>query len=396
MASTKRSDGEGSVYQRHRPECDRAKGCPCPWQGVLVTGWIDRKPIRKKVSGKSKAAVATRLRELREKVEHGHLPSGRVPTVAEWMTYWLENIVTKENRPSTVAAYRTYVNRYIIPLLGRHRLDRLTPEHIGAAWDVLATEGCPGKVAARPLSATSIHQAHAILSAALKVAIMRRVLVHNPATMMKAPSKGDQRIVVLTKVQAKRVVAVAHEHRNTARWTVAFTLGLRQGEALGLRWEDIDLEGGTMRIRNALGRVTGKGLVLGPVKSKSGERVIALPKPMLADLKAHRAAQNAERLAAGNWWNEGDYVFANIDGRPIDPKADWTTWRERLAEAQVPMVRLHAARHTAITMMLAMGVPPLVVKEIAGHAKFSTTEAYNEKVDELHLDAAEKMAAFWD
>lgn len=401
MASKQTSDGEGTVYRRHKPDCahkgDPDGKCGCPYQGVLVIGWTaDKKPIRKKVTGKSKSATRARLRELRERVEHGHLPRGRVPTVAEWMTHWLETIAAERNRPSTLAAYATYVNRYIVPLLGRHRLDRLTPEHIEAAWRSLATDGCPGKVGAKPLSATSIHQAHVILTRALKVAQQRRVLIQNPASLMDAPSKADTRIEVLTKAQAQSVVDIARRHRNAARWTVAFSLGLRQGEALGLRWEDVDLDGGVIRVRNALGRVTGQGLKLGPVKSRSGDRAIVLPKPMLADLKAHRAAQNAERLAAGNWWHEGDYVFANLDGKPIDPKADWMAWRERLIEAGVPMVRLHAARHTAITMMLAMGIQPQVVKEIAGHAKFSTTETYIDKVDELHLDAAEKMAAFWD
>jgi integrase len=401
MASKTTSDGEGSTQRRHKPDCplrgDRDAKCACPWQGVLVVGWTaDKKPIRKKVTARSKSAAKAKLRELRERVEHGHLPNGRVPTVAEWMTHWLETIAAERNRPSTLAAYATYVNRYIIPLLGNHRLDRLTPEQIETAWRSLATVGCPGKAHPKPLSPTSVHQAHVILTRALKVAQQRRVITMSPTSLMDAPSKADTSIEVLTKAQAQRVVEVARRHRNAARWTVAFSLGLRQGEALGLRWQDVDLETGRVHIANALGRVTGTGLVLGPVKSKSGVRTMVLPKPMLAELKAHRVTQNAERLAAGSWWHEGDYVFANPDGRPIDPKADWTTWRERLLEAGVPMVRLHAARHTAITMMLALGIQPQVVKEMAGHAKFTTTEGYVDKVDELHLDAAEKMAAFWD
>jgi integrase len=400
MASKTTSDGEGSVQRRHKPDCphksDRDAKCACPWQGVLVVGWtVDKKPIRKKVTARSKSAAKAKLRDLRDRIKGGQLPSGRVPTVAEWLTYWLENVAL-ERRTSTVQAYRTYVNRYLIPLLGRHRLDRLTPEHISAAWTELRTNGCPGKVGAKPLSPTSVHQAHVILVRALKVAQQRHNLVHNPAALMDAPSKADTKIVVLTKAQAKRVVEVAREHRNAARWTVAFTLGLRQGEALGLRWQDVDLEQGRIHVQSALGRVTGKGLVLGPVKSSSGNRTLVMPGPLLAEMKAHRAAQNAERLAAGNWWHEGDYVFANLDGKPIDPKADWTAWRERLTAAGVPLVRLHAARHSAITMALALGTPPQVVKEWAGHAKFSTTEGYVDTVDELHMDAAERMAAFWD
>lgn len=387
MASKTRTNGQGSVY--YDKSRDR-------WIGVYVATWRDGRPVRRKVSAKTKTAANAKLRTLLDQIHDGTLPSGRVPTVREWMTYWLTNVAARKNRPSTLAAYGTYVNRYIIPLLGDRRLDRLTPEHIDAAWEHLTTIGCPGKDNPRPLSPTSAHQAHVILSRALKVARERGHVRDNIASLMDAPSVADTKVEVLTKAQARSVVEVAQRRRNAARWTVAFSLGLRQGEALGLRWEDVDLERGILRVAHSLGRVTGKGLVLGPVKSRTGQRTIALPRPLLAELKAHRVAQNAERLAAGSFWTDHDYVFATETGAPIDAKRDWRAWRELLADAEVPIVRLHAARHTAITMLLAMGVPPQVVKEIAGHAKFSTTEGYVDRVDELHLDAAQKMAAFWD
>jgi integrase len=386
MASTKRSNGEGSLY--YDKSRDR-------WVAVRVVGFRDGKPIRRKVSAKSRANAAAKLRELDDKIQAGTIPSGRIPTVREWMTYWLNEVAAERNRPSTVKAYRTYVDRYIIPLLGDHRLDRLSPEHLSAAWRSLMTDGCPGKDDARPLSSTSAHQAHVILSRALKVAQQRGHVAKNVATLTDAPPVQNADMEVLTRDQARRVVEAAHGHRNAARWTVAFTLGLRQGEALGLRWRDVDLARGTLKVEHSLGRVTGEGLRLGPVKSKTGRRTIAIPKPLLAELKAHRQAQAAERLAAGSMWHDGDFVFATVFGKPIDPKSDWEAWRALLVEAEAPMVRLHAARHTAITMMLALEIPAHVVKEIAGHAKFSTTEVYVDKVDELHLDAAERMGAFW-
>ncbi len=389
MASSKRSDGEGSVYY------DKARD---RYVAVLVTGWHDGKPIRKKVSATSKTAAAAKLREMRDKVAKGELPHGRQPTVAEWLEHWLDRCAngSRPLKPATLAAYDTYVHRYLIPLLGRHRIDKLTGDHIEAAWTSLLEDGCPGKPGAKPLSATSVRQAHAILSRSLKIAKQRQHLVHNPCEQVEKPSPRAPEMQVLTMEQAQRVVKAARNHRNAARYTVAFTLGLRQGEALGLRWEDIDLDRGILHVRHSLGRVKGKGIVLGEVKSKKGVRPIALPKPLLADLRAHRTAQNAERLAAGTYWHDGDFVFCQVNGKPYDAHADWRLWRERLAEAQVPPARLHAARHTAVTMLLAMGVPPHVVQEIAGHAKFSTTEAYIDRVDALHLDAAEKMAAFWD
>jgi integrase len=402
MASKNRSDGDGSIYQRHDhetcpPLVDKVRPphkCQGKWVGVRVTGWRDGRPIRRKVSATSKSGAAAKLRRLDEELERGMVTAGRPVTVEKWMTYWLEEIVPAKNRPNTVRTYRTYVTRYIIPLLGHHRLDRLTAEHISDAWRQLMTTGSPGQAKPKPLSSTSAHQAHVILSRALKVAMSRGYVNRNVATYGDAPSVRNQPIEVLDKAQAQAVIAAAHGKRNAARYTVAFSLGLRQGEALGLRWSDVDLERGTLTVRRSLNRVTGEGLRLGPTKS-GRERTIALPGPLLAEIKAHRVTQNAERLAAGNWWDDGDYVFTKPDGRPHDGKDDWRLWRALLDEAGVPHVRLHAARHTAATMLLALGVPVKVAAEILGHTKTSITEGYQHRVDDLHVAAAEQLAAAW-
>lgn len=393
MASNKRSDGEGSLYQRHVKDCARpinARGdsaCKCPWRGALVIGWSEDKPIRKRVTAANRAAAATKLRKLSEDVKKGQLPHGRIPTVAEWVTYWLEQIVAERNRPNTVRTYRTYVEQYIVPQLGRHRLDKLTPEHITVAWRNLAADG---------LGRNSIHNVHAALSRSLKVAQQRGKVIANAATLMDAPPRVRQEPVVLDKEQARAVITAARDGRNAARWTVAFSLGLRQGEAVGLRWSDVDLDRGVLVVRHSLGRVKGKGLVLGPTKSGK-PRTIALPAPLLTDLKAHRKAQAVERLAAVNEWHELDFLFPWPDGRPIDPREDRDHWKALLKKADVPDVRGHSARHTAATMLLAVGVPIEVVKEILGHSSITVTQIYQHRVNDLHLDAAQRMAsAYWD
>lgn len=393
MASSKRSDGEGSLYQQHATDCARptnARGdstCKCPWRGALVIGWHGKSPIRKRVTARTRADAAAKLRKLDEELRKGRLPRGRIPTVGEWLTYWLEQIVATKNRPNTYRTYRTYVNHYLVPTLGRHRLDKLSPEHIDAAWKKLRADG---------LSENTLHNAHAALSRALKVAQQRGKVVSNAATLTDAPKRTREEPVVLDKDQARAVIAAARDGRNAARWTVAFSLGLRQGEALGLRWSDIDFDAGLLTVRHSLGRVAGKGLVLGPTKGGK-PRTIALPAPVLAELKAHRKAQATERLAAGNQWHDLDYVFAWPDGRPIDAKEDRNRWKALLTIAEVPDVRGHTARHTAATMLLALGVQIEVVKEILGHSSITVTQIYQHRVNDLHLDAAQRMAsAYWD
>jgi integrase len=335
---------------------------------------------------------------MREQIEAQEMPVGTTPTVEKWLTYWLDEIAAKKVRPSTLRGYRTYVDRYLIPLLGSKRIDKLTPEHIAAAWDTLQTIGCPGvgtEDAPKPLSSTSAHQAHRILARALKVAHQRGHVTRNVATLLDAPQPRDVEIEPLTKAEAQRVLDAAAGRRNAARWRVAVSLGLRQGEALGLRWADVDLEAGTIAVRHALTRIKGQGYVVGPVKSRAGRRIIALPKPFIAELKAHKKAQNAERLAAGSFWTDGDFVFAREDGRPLSPSNDWREWKDILKAAKVPDKRLHDARHTAATMLLAMGLSPRVAMEILGHSRITITQRYQHVVDELHQDAADKMGAFW-
>lgn len=397
MASTKRSDGEGSIYF----DASRKR-----YVGSYVVGWRDGKPIRKKVSGTSRAAAAAKLRELREKVAAGELPSGRLPTVAEWMTYWLDQIAAHKVRPSTMRGYRTYVDCYINPLLGDRRIDRLTPEHIADAWHQLQTVGRPGVPNPRPLSPTSALQAHRVLARALKVAHQRGIVTRNVATLLDAPTPADVEMEPLTKADARKVLNAAKGRRNAARWSVALSLGLRQGEALGLKWDHVDLEAGTVAVRRALSRVKGKGLVLGPVKSRAGRRTIKVPGPLLAELKTHRVRQNTEKLAAGSFWltevgniegdtTANDLVFTHEDGRAIDPKLDWMAWKQLLDAAGVPDRRLHDARHTAATLLLAQGVPPRVVMEILGHSRITVTSKYQHVLDEMHTDAAAKMATLW-
>jgi integrase len=391
MASPKRSDGEGSIYY------DNGKARHV---GVLVVDWRDGKPVRRKVSAKSRADCARKLRELREKIAAGTLPPGRVPTVGEWLTHWLDEIAAAKVRPSTMRGYRTYVERYLIPLLGKHRIDRLTPEHVQAAWRALQETGRPGGGASgkpvKPLSPTSARQAHRILARALKVAQQRGHVQRNVATMVDAPTPADVEMEPLTLADAQRVLAAAHGTRMQARWSVALSLGLRQGEALGLTWERVDLEDGVIHVRQALSRQTGKGLVFGPVKSRAGRRSVKMPSELLAELKAHRKAQTEERLKAGSWWTDHDLVFCGEDGKPIDPKADWSAWRKLLETAGVDPHRLHDARHTAATMLLAQGVPTRVVMEIMGHSQIGVTSKYQHVVDEMQRDAMQRMgSALW-
>lgn len=386
MASATRSDGDGSIYEDRHGK----------WHGVLVVGWRDGRPQRRKVSANSRGKAASRLRELRDKIAAGQLPSGRTPTVEEWMTYWLDQIAARKLRESTLAGYRSKAGQYIVPLLGNHRLDRLRPEHVEQAWDELLSTGNPSDDSNTPLSGTTVLQAHRILSRALKVAQQRAYVQRNACTMIDAPTPSGEEMHPLTRDEALRVLQTCEGKRSAARWSVALSLGLRQGEALGLAWRDVDLDAGTVTVRQALSRVAGKGLVVGGLKSPKSRRTIALPAALTSQLRAHRKEQNAERLAAGSWWTDHGLVFTTDSGAPVDPRRDWQAWRDLLEEADVPPRRLHDARHTAATLLLLQKVQPRVVMQILGHSQISVTSNYQHVVDEMQTEAAARMdAALW-
>jgi integrase len=223
--------------------------------------------------------------------------------------------------------------------------------------------------------------------------------VLNPAgpDHMDAPPRIEQKIEPLTTKEWQAVMAVARGTTNSARWTVALALGLRQGEALGLRWADVDLDEMTLSVRQTLMRLPGRGIVFGEPKSKESRRTVALPPQFVPDMRAHRKAEAAKKLKAGDQWhNDAGLVFTLDDGRPIDPRVDLHRWKALLAKAGVRDYRLHAARHTSATIQIALGVPLEVVKANLGHSQLATTLGYTKVVDELQRDAAKRVgAAMW-
>jgi integrase len=227
------------------------------------------------------------------------------------------------------------------------------------------------------------------------------------------------------------IIRLATPRRNGTRWSVALGLGLRQGEALGLRWQYVDLDGGTLTVRWQLQRFAwrhgcadphtcgkvrhrddclsgctrharscpqriGGGLQLTELKSEKSRRTIALPPQLVAALKTHRAGQLHERMTAGPAWSDGDFVWCQPNGRPIGNHADWDEWNALLKAAGIRRVRVHDARHTAATLLLAQGVDQRVVMGILGHSQISMTSQYAHVLPQVMTDAAERIGrALW-
>jgi len=403
----RRDAGEGRAPNK---SSSAYKGTDGYWHGRVSMGVDDLgKPDRRHVMGASRAEVARKVRELERLRDTGRAATaGRAPLVGAWLTHWLENIAARTVRRRTLDGYRTYIDRYAIPALGSHRLDRLQPEHVEALYARMERDG---------LSAGSVHSLHRILRAALNEAVRRDKMLRNPVTRARPPRLVEREMEPLSHRDAARLIDVARLQPGGARWSVALALGLRQGEALGLSWDDVDLDAGILTVRRALQRHTARhgcggdcgrkraadctqrvpgGLVLVEPKTRAGRRRIALPSALCDLLKAHRRAQLADRLRAGTVWEEHGLVFCQPTGRPIDPRADWASWKALLAEAGVRDARLHDARHTAATLLLVQGVNARTVMDIMGWTEARMLSRYQHVVDELRRDAADRMGqALW-
>lgn len=406
--SKRRTNGEGAIYKTKDGR----------WRAAVDLGWQDGKRERKYLSGSTKAAVARKVRAALAQVEAG-VPltrDGAGPTVEEWLWYWHDNVQARRVREATQSAQEVMIRRHIVPTLGKLRLRELTPEHV---------ESLLVRLERPSFNSTSVLKVHRCLSRALVVAVQRGLIMRNVCSLIDPPAPQGHEVEPLTKEDARRLLQAARRGRNSARWLLALAVGLRQGEVLGLAWTNVDLDAGTIAVRQSITRAryqhgcgrppacgkrpvdcphrTGHGPELGDVKSRAGKRVITLPTPLVEALRTHRAVQMEERFVAGTaWWTapdapkgkSWDLVFRAPDGRPIGHKIDHASWKALLADAGVRDARLHDARHTAASLLLLMKVPARVVMDILGHSSYQLTmNTYSHVAPELNTEAAALMAA---
>jgi integrase len=217
------------------------------------------------------------------------------------------------------------------------------------------------------------------------------LVARNVATLVDAPGPGPQEILFLSPEEAHSFLEAIQGDRLEALYTVALALGLRPGEALGLRWQDVDLEAAILRVQVSLQRIDGK-LVVDELKTRRSRRSLALPHFAIAALLAHQARQNEEREIAGAHWEDYGLVFSTRLGRPLGQRNVIRCFRRTLKKAGITHRRFYDLRHTCASLLLAQGVHPRVVMEILGHSQISITmNTSSHVVPELGHDAAKRM-----
>ncbi len=280
---------------------------------MVDLGWIDGKRRRKAATRANRREAVEWLREARQSHEAGALVS-RTPTVAEWFVVYVDEHAEARLRPRTLTNYRRTVERHVLPTLGKQRLDKVRPEHLTRLYR--------DKIAAG-LSPATVRYVHAVIRAALGLAVSWGRIPRNVALLVEPPASAHSEITPLTVEDARALLTAAGGARLGARWVVGLSRGLRQGEALGLWWEDVDLAAGVVRVRRQLLRPDKKGapLTFGPVKSARSRRTLALPGRLAGLLAEHRVKQAVEREAAASWADDR-LVFATAAGTPVDHRND--------------------------------------------------------------------------
>lgn len=374
--SQKRSAGEGSIYY------DEANKV---WVGSVELEPVNGRRRRKKVHGKTRKEVAEKIKQLQAQQAQGlDIAPARVK-VGVFLDTWLEEVVKSANKPRTYRSYQDMVRLHISPVIGHHELAKLTPAHVQAMLNALLV---------KRLSPRSVAYARAVLRRALNVAMRWYGLARNVAALVEPPRSYRHQITPLAVEQARALLAAVKEHRLAALYHLALTLGLRRGELLALRVEDVDLEAGTLTITGTLQWIDGE-LVRGTPKTAGSTRVVPLPPDVVRVLRAHLQRLEEERQREG--WSEHGYLFPSVRGTPINPYNLLRHFKNALEVAGLPeTTRFHDLRHSCATLLVAQGVHPRVIMEILGHSSINVTmNTYSHVVPEAQRAAAAQLAGLF-
>lgn len=365
--------------KNHAERCDYKNGA-WAWIADIQAKGQPRKTKMKGGYASRREAIEARNAELAGRRAGTFIEPAKV-TLGAYLAGWLPAI-RREVRSGTVVNYEHTV-RVVTERLGDVALQALTRQQIKTMYAELA----------ETLAPKTVHNHHLILHRALRDAVEDRLLTVNPADRAHRLAKRRTEMKTWSAGELALFLSAASGDRLYGLWRLLATSGVRRGEALALRWADVDLERSTVRIVRAYVRGAG-GLHFGEPKTASGRRMIALDPATVAALRAHRAAQNRERLAWGPAYRDGDLMFSREDGSPLDPDSVSGIFERRVRELGLPRIRLHDLRHTHATLALAAGIHPKVVQERLGHSSITMTlDLYSHAIPAMQADAADRIAA---
>jgi len=372
---SKRGNGEGSITRR--------KGGGWCAQYTVYTS-EGRK--RRTLYGRTRQQVAAKLSKALADRESGLTFDAGSLTVGEYLDRWLSHSVQDSVRQKTYERYESIVRVHLSPALGRIKLKTLTPEHVRSLYREKLDSG---------LAPRSVLHIHRTLSKALKQATDDGLIPRNAAASVKPPQPRSEEIQPLSRDQVQTFLDTVRGDRMEALYVLAVTAGLRQGELLALKWEDVDLVGEypTLEVRRSLSETRGRRNFEAP---KSGRgRHLRLSRRAVSALRAHRMRQLEERVLKAGLWEDHGLIFPSEVGTPMSGRNLYRAFKIRVKRASLPQtLRFHDLRHTCATLLLRQGINPKFVQELLGHADISLTlNTYSHVLPDMGDAAAGGMDA---
>jgi integrase len=371
----KRGNGEGSIGRRK-------SGGWCAQYTVYTSEGRKRRTLY----GKTRQEVATKLSKALADREGGLTFDAGATTVGEYLARWLSHSVRDTVSQKTYERYESIVRVHLSPALGKIRLKALTPDHVRSLYREKLDSG---------LAPRSVLHIHRTLSKALKQATDDGLIPRNAAASVKPPKARREEMQPLSRDQVRTFLATVKGDRMEALYVLAVTSGLRQGELLALKWEDVDLEGTnpTLEVRRSLSETRGRRSFVTP---KSGRgRHLRLSKRAVSALRVHRKRQLEERVRKAGLWEDHGLIFPSEVGTPMSGRNLYRAFKIRVKRASLPRtLRFHDLRHTCATLLLRQGVNPKFVQELLGHADISLTlNTYSHVLPDMGDAAAGGMDA---
>jgi integrase len=373
----KRGNGEGSISRRK-------DGLYMARYTVQTADGPKRRTIYGK-KGESREDVAAKLTKAMADRDGGITYDAGKLTVEDHLRRWLSDSVRDTVRRRTYERYESIVRVHLIPAIGRIKLKTLTPAHVRSLYRAKLDAG---------LAPRSVLHIHRTLSKALKQATDDGLIPRNVAGLVKPPRPQREELWPLDREQVRTLfeAASASGDRLEALYVVAVTTGMRRGELQGLKWEDLDLEAGTLQVRRTLSEPKG-GWIFEAPKSGKGRSVRLTRKAILA-LREHRKRQLEERMQRAGLWSDHGLVFPSAIGTPMSGGNLNRSFKALLKRADLPAARFHDLRHTCATLLLRQGVNPKFVQELLGHADISLTlNVYSHILPDMGDAAAGAMDA---
>lgn len=387
LMSKKRGAGEGSITQRKDGM----------WQGAVTVGRNKNGTQKRKYFyGKTRAEVSKKITTALKDLQEGNFidPSGET-TLKQWLTHWLWIYKKNDLKPTTFEQYEVLLRKYLYQELGKVKLTELTTDKLQTLYNCMKDRG---------LSAKTIRTLNVVVHAGLKQAIWNGLIHKNITEQITLPKEEYKEMRVLSKDEQRKLIDVIKEDRMGTAILFSLMTGVRRGELLSLKWSDIDMDKRMVFVRRTVNRVKNYGdgakktkLVISDTKTAKSRRMIPIVDSLFEFLQKHKAAQDKEKILAGELYEDNDLVFATEIGKLIDPGNFNRTFSRMIKKAGIAHANLHSLRHTFATRSLEAGVNIKVLQELMGHSSMSVTaDVYSHVMTEVKIEEMKKLGDIFD